>query len=167
MDDAKAVLQRVPYPVYVLTSCRNGGDGAGGGGGQPYNGSVVTWATQVEAANPARVAVAVAKSDFTYEFVEASRVFALHLLGREQVDAARHFGFQSGRKVDKFAGLSYDLGATGAPILKEALGYVECRVAQSLDTGPHVVFVGDVVGGGVLREGEPLMQQDLFAAMKG
>lgn len=167
MGDARAVLQRVPYPIYVLTSCRTGGDGAAGGGGQAYNGSVVTWATQVEAANPARVAVAVAKSDLTYEFVEASRVFALHLLGREQLDAARHFGFQSGRKVDKFAGLAYDVGATGAPILKEALGYVECRVAQSLDTGPHVVFVGDVVGGGVLREGDPLMQQDLFAAIKG
>lgn len=167
MDDAKAVLQRVPYPIYVLTSFRHGGTGGGGGEGRRYNGSVVTWATQVEAANPARVAVAVAKSDYTYEFVQESGAFALHLLGREQVDAARHFGFQSGRKVDKFASLPYRVGATGAPVLKDALGYVECRVAQSLDTGPHVVFIGDVVGGGLLREGEPLMQQDLFAAIGG
>ncbi len=165
MSDAKSVLQRVPYPVYVLTSHRTqAGDGGAAG---RYNGSVVTWATQVEMTDPARVAVAVAKSDYTYEFVSSSRVFALHLLGKEQVDLARHFGFQSGRKVDKFAAVPFEAGVTGAPVLRDALGYVECRVVQELDTGPHVLFVGEVAGGAMLREGEPLMQQDLFAAIRG
>lgn len=167
MGDARTVLQRVPYPVYVLTSFRPAVEGGGGGAAGRYNGSVVTWVTQVEATDPARVAVAVAKSDYTYEFVQASGAFALHLLGKGQVDTARHFGFQSGRQVDKFASVPYGVGATGAPVLKDALGYVECRVVQSLDTGPHVVFVGEVADGRLLREGEPLMQQDLFAAIRG
>lgn len=162
----KAVLQKIPYPIYVLTSFRPEGTG----GGEPerrYNGSVVTWATQVEATDPARVAVAVAKSDYTYEFVDASRAFALHLLGEDQVDLAKHFGFQSGRQVDKFAAMPHEAGVTGAPILKDALGYVECRVVDALDTGPHVVFVGETVGGGVRRDGEPLMMGTFFAAIKG
>lgn len=165
MSDAKSVLQMIPYPIYVLTSFRAAGGGAGAAG--RYNGSVVTWATQVEMTDPARVAVAVAKSDYTFEFVSSSRVFALHLLGKDQVDLARRFGFQSGRNVDKFASVPHDAGATGAPILRNALGYVECRVVQELDTGPHVLFIGEVAGGGVLRQGEPLMQQDLFAAIRG
>lgn len=159
--NAKEVLQRVPYPIYVLTSFQ--GDGAD----RRYNGSVVTWAMQAEMADPMKVVAAVAKSDYTYEFVTASGAFALHLLGKAQVDLAKRFGFQSGRKVDKFAGLPYAIGATGAPLLEEALGYVDCRVVQTLDTGPHVLFVAEVVGGGAQREGEPLMQQELFAAVRG
>lgn len=165
---AKEVLQQVPYPVYVLTASRPAGTGvAGAPGAGKYNGSVVTWATQVEMADPAKVAVAVAKSDYTYEFVQAGRAFALHLLGKDQIDLAKRFGFQSGRQVDKFAGLPYEVGETGAPIVKDALSYVECRVTQSLDTGPHVVFVGEVTGGGILSDGQPMMAQDLFAAMQG
>lgn len=160
-ENAKEVLQRVPYPIYVMTSFRTNSTE------RRYNGSVVTWVMQAEAADPVKVVAAVAKSDYTFEFVEASQVFALHLLGKDQVDMAKHFGFQSGRKVDKFAGLTHTTGATGAPILDQALGYVDCRVVQSMDTGPHVLFVGEVVGGGILREGEPLMQQDLFAAIRG
>lgn len=164
--DVKVFFQKVPYPIYVLTSFRTGESG----GGEPdrrYNGSVVTWATQVEATDPARVAVAVAKSDYTYEFVEASRAFALHLLGHGGVDLAKHFGFQSGRKVDKFAAVPFEIGVTGAPVLKDALGYVECRVVGALDTGPHVVFVGEAVGGAVRGDGEPLMMGAFFAAIKG
>lgn len=166
-NNAREVLRRVPYPIYVLTAFRpDGAIAAGAPGARRYNGSVVTWAMQVEMADPAKVAASVAKSDYTYEFVEAGGVFALHLLGKDQVDLARRFGFQSGRQVDKFAGLSYTVGATGAPILTDALGYVECRVVQTLDTGPHVVFVGEVAGGAVRRDGEPMMQQDLFAAVR-
>jgi len=59
------------------------------------------------------------------------------LLGRANAALVERFGLQSGRFADKFAGLRYRLGETGAPILDDVLGYVEGRVLQSLDAGDH------------------------------
>src|SRR5919106_1537579 len=64
-------------------------------------------------------------------------VLALHPVARGQEDWVRHFGFRSGREVDKFAGLAWEPGRTGAPLLAEALGWLEGRVVDSLDCGDH------------------------------
>src|SRR5438552_829037 len=51
-------------------------------------------------------------------------------------------------------------GANGCPILEDALGYLECRVAGELPAGDHTVFVGEIVEAGVLREGEALTMRE-------
>ena len=48
-------------------------------------------------------------------------------------------------------------GVTGAPILEDAPGYVECRVRDILGGGDHDVVVGEVVEAGVHRD-EPMLQ---------
>jgi flavin reductase (DIM6/NTAB) family NADH-FMN oxidoreductase RutF len=49
---------------------------------------------------------------------------------------------------------------TGCPVLKEALGYVECQVKGSLEEGDHSMFLGEVIGAHLHREGEPLWLKD-------
>ena len=46
---------------------------------------------------------------------------------------------------------------TGCPVIKDTLGYIECRVVGSVEHGDHTVFVAEVVGAAVHREGEPLL----------
>ncbi|WP_239651766.1 flavin reductase family protein [Neosynechococcus sphagnicola] len=46
---------------------------------------------------------------------------------------------------------------TACPIIQEALGYLECRLVGMVEQGDHTVFVGEVIGAGVHREGEPLL----------
>ena len=72
----------------------------------------------------------------------------------------KHFGFQSGREADKLKGVGYFEGKSGAPILKEAVSYLECELFDTLITGDHTLFIGKVIGGGILDSSKsPLVFQ--------
>ncbi len=92
-----------------------------------------------------RMLVGLAKQHHTHELVEASGAFALHLLGEDQLDWVWRFGLQSGRSADKFAGLDVQTAATGSPLLKNAVGWLDCRVEERLDGGDRTVYLAEVV----------------------
>ncbi len=66
---------------------------------------------------------------------------------------SRHF---ASREADKFKGIAYHFGQTGAPLLDDALATLECRVVQEAVGGDHTVFMGEVVGTSV-SDGKPLV----------
>jgi flavin reductase (DIM6/NTAB) family NADH-FMN oxidoreductase RutF len=103
-----------------------------------------------------RMLVGLARQHHTWELVEASGAFALHLLSTDQVDLVYRFGMCSGREVDKLAGLRSHTGATGSPLLEEALGWLDCRVEARLDTGDRTVYLAEVVQSRVSRLAPPL-----------
>lgn len=59
----------------------------------------------------------------------------------------KHFGFKSGRERDKYGEIGWRQGTTGAPLLEDAPGYIECRLVpgQEIDAGTHLAFLGEVV----------------------
>ena len=70
----------------------------------------------------------------------------------------KRFGLKTGRKTDKFEGLDYETKVTGAPVLKECLAWLDCRVVSYHDAGDHTLFIGEVLDAGVRREGDkPLL----------
>lgn len=79
-----------------------------------------------------------------------SGAFAVNVLGQHQEDVAERF---ARRCTDRFAGLRVRPGATGSPIIEDALAFFDCRVADELVRGDHVVILGEIVDMGVLREG--------------
>lgn len=107
-----------------------------------------------------RVAVVLVRSSLTHELVRASSAFALHFLAAEPPEASlelfRRLGLRSGRDGPKLDGIAWRPGTTGAPVLEEALSYVEARVAERLETREVAVVVGDIVTGRRLREGAAL-----------
>jgi flavin reductase (DIM6/NTAB) family NADH-FMN oxidoreductase RutF len=103
-----------------------------------------------------RVLVGVARSHHTWELIETSGAFALHLLGDDQLDWVERLGLRSGRDGDKLDGMAHERGPTGAPLLADALGWLDCRVEDRLDTGDRTVYLAAVVEGRRLREGMPL-----------
>ncbi len=111
-----------------------------------------------------RVTVGLWKANLTHDFVLASGVFALHLLPaapdaalEAALDIIIALGLQSGREHPaKLERLSMRAEATGAPVLLDALSYVEARVSATLDAGEMTLFLGDVIAGDRLRPGEPL-----------
>jgi len=115
------------------------------------------WVGQVSF-KPRMLAVAIAPERYTYELLKESGVFAINVLGEGQVELAKHFGFQSGRKVNKFEGIEYTSALKGSPVLKDAIAYFECEVSCTCKTGDHDLFAGEVVDHGVLKEGvKPLI----------
>jgi flavin reductase (DIM6/NTAB) family NADH-FMN oxidoreductase RutF len=109
-----------------------------------------------------RATIGVTKYNFSHDLILAGGVFTIHVLGNapEIVDASieiiRALGGRSGRDGDKLGGLRTRPGVTGAPILLDALSYVEARVTGSLDNEENTIFVGDVVAAERLHRGEKL-----------
>lgn len=109
-----------------------------------------------------RVVVSITTYNFSHDMIRDGGVFVLHTLSNapELLDASleiiRTLGGRSGRDGDKIAGLRTRPGVTGAPILLDALTYVEARVLRSLDNEENTFFVGDVVGAGRLNAGGKL-----------
>lgn len=114
--------------------------------------------------DPPRLMVLTSHVNLTHELVERSGVLAVHLVARGQEAWMDHFGHQTGRDVDKFAAVAWRAGATGSPILDDAIGYVEGRVLDSLNCGDHTAqLVEPVVA--CLRDPSavPLTIFELFA----
>lgn len=109
-----------------------------------------------------RATISLTKYNKTHDMVLSSGVFAMHILSADpaEIDASLDIlmtlGGSSGRDGDKIAKLRTKTGVTGAPILLDAHGYVECRVVGVLDVQESTIFVGDVVASEVFSDGPKL-----------
>jgi flavin reductase (DIM6/NTAB) family NADH-FMN oxidoreductase RutF len=101
-----------------------------------------------------RALIQLYKRNFTHDLVVESQAFALHLLREDQLELAHTLGFVSGRNVAKLDSLEWQPGPeTGAPVLRDCIGHVECRVINAMDGGDMTCFLADVVGGEMHVEG--------------
>lgn len=110
-----------------------------------------------------RVVAGIAKTHETWKLIDGSGAFAVHLLEESQVDLIWRFGLQSSRDVDKFSGLQVGTVATGSPILRDALAWLDCRVETRMETGDRTVFLGEVLDGHSRSDCRPLMLHQLLA----
>ena len=85
--------------------------------------------------------------------LKASNSFALSILGEEHEHHSRRFA-QKGPK--EFTDWNSVTSVTGAPILSEALAWVDCKVVAILPGGDHEIFIGEIVAGDC-RDGRPLL----------
>jgi len=118
--------------------------------GEKINGMTVAWATQVSF-KPRLIAVSIAPPRFSYGLIKESGFFCINALPESAMKLAKHFGFKSGRKTDKFKGIEYENALKGSPVLKEAFAYLECEVKDVFPSGDHDIFVGEVVDSGELK----------------
>jgi flavin reductase (DIM6/NTAB) family NADH-FMN oxidoreductase RutF len=110
-----------------------------------------------------RATISLTKYNRTHDMVLSSGIFVVHLLAAEPAEALEEslailkgLGGSSGRDGDKLAQFRTKPGVTGAPILLDALCYVEARVVKTLDMDESTLFVGDVVGAERFGTGERL-----------
>jgi flavin reductase (DIM6/NTAB) family NADH-FMN oxidoreductase RutF len=134
-DHKKTVLRMIPYGIYVLTA----DDGKG-----TIAAATVNWVTQTAFAPPL-IVVGVKADSGACAVVKAARNFALNMLGKDQKTLAFTFFRPADLSDGKISGQAYRRGATGAPILSEAPGAVECRVTSIVEQGDHHIVVGEVI----------------------
>jgi flavin reductase (DIM6/NTAB) family NADH-FMN oxidoreductase RutF len=153
---AFAVSTLLTGPPTILTA----------GGRDDCNGLVVTTAERASIVpGRPRVLVCVWKYNHTHALVERSGRFALNLIGTGQLPLVRRFGFSSAREARKIDPDAVQLGATGVPLLPEAIAHLECKVASSMDGGDMTVFLADVVAGGRLRDERPMSFGDFVGQL--
>lgn len=132
----KKTMYKLTYGLFVLTSASEGKD----------SGCIINTAGQVTS-EPNRISITVNKSNFTHDLVRESGKFNISILSEAaSFDTFKHFGFQSGRDVDKFAdyteckrsanGLYYVTAGTN--------GYISAVIEQSVDLGSHTMFIAAV-----------------------
>jgi flavin reductase (DIM6/NTAB) family NADH-FMN oxidoreductase RutF len=114
------------------------------------NAFTAAWLTQVSF-DPLLLALSVNPGHASFPLLVGGGGFAVSVLSRDQLDLARHFGTRSGRETDKLAGISWRAGRTGAPILAEALAYLECRLTGRIPAGDHEIVIARPVAGEILR----------------
>jgi flavin reductase (DIM6/NTAB) family NADH-FMN oxidoreductase RutF/rubredoxin len=140
-------LFKISYGVYVVCSKD----------GNKINGQIANTVIQVSS-EPPIIAVAINHNNLTHEYIKQSGVFTASILAQDTPLAfIGQFGFKSGRDINKFEGVNYKVGETGAPVvLDNTLAYLEARVKAQLDVGTHTIFIGEVVAAEVIKEGEPM-----------
>ena len=145
----KTILRKIPHGLYIC----------GVKDGDQVNGFTASWVMQASF-KPPLIVNCVNKISISHAMIKASGVFSLSFLGAEQKDVAQQF-FKPQRRVgNKFEEVEFYLGETGCPIISDTLGYVECRVVGAVEEGDHTVYVGEVIGAGVHREGDPLLLEN-------
>ena len=110
-----------------------------------------------------RIRISLAYRHHTCELVKTSGAFAAHLITEDQLELVWRFALLHGHDVDKLAELDVSASRhTGSPLLNDALGWLDCRVEATLDAGDRLVFLAEVVDGGMHRAGTPLTQKRLL-----
>ena len=151
-------LHKICYGLYVVSSVRN----------EKLNGQIANTVFQITS-TPATIAVSINKQNLTHEFIKESKVFTVSVLAKEaSMKFIGHFGFKSGRKIDKFSEVNYKLGVTNAPIVLEySIAYLEAEVVSTVDVGTHTIFIGTIVDADILNEGEPMTYAYYHTVKKG
>jgi flavin reductase (DIM6/NTAB) family NADH-FMN oxidoreductase RutF len=108
-----------------------------------------------------RVVIGLAQQHHTWELIEQSGAFGLHLLGQENVNWVQHFGLRSGRDVDKLGGFPMHTAITGSPLLDEAIGWLDCQVESRINAGDRTIYLAQVVQSQVTNYGPPLTVKQL------
>ncbi len=140
--DLKA-LHKLGYGLYVVTSRK----------GDKFNGQIANTVFQITS-QPPTIAVSINRENLTWEYITASGVLAVSVLCQETpLSFIGHFGFKSGRDIDKLKDIQYRIGETGAPIvLDNSVSCFEARVINRMDVGTHTIFVAEVVAAEVISD---------------
>ncbi len=153
--DSKA-LYRIGYGVYIIGSKK----------GEKINAQIANTIFQITS-EPPTVAVSINKKNLTHEYIHESRVFSASILNNEApLSFIGTFGFKSGRDTNKFDGIKYKIGSSGAPVVLDyAVSSLEVKVTQEVDAGTHTLFIGQVVEAEVLSD-KPTLTYEYYQQVK-
>ena len=150
--DNKAMF-KIGYGLYVLTTKD----------GNKQNGCIVNTVMQVTA-TPNRICVAVNKSNHTHNALMESKCFNVSIISEKATfDLFKHFGFQSGRDVDKFKDYPHAKQALNDVyyVTEGTNAYISAYVKETIDLETHTLFIADVVNAVVLND-DPSVTYDYY-----
>ncbi len=122
----------------VLVTCRSEGKD---------NIIAVAWHTTLSH-NPEMYAIVIGKTRFSYELIKKSEVFCINFMPAALKKQIVFCGSESGRSIDKFREsglLKEECEKISCPRIKQALGFLECRIEKTVEAGDHVIFLGKVL----------------------
>ena len=151
-DAKKTALRMIPYGMYVLTSKSKDG--------QDISAATVNWLTQTSF-SPPLVAVGVKADSSSHAHITDTGVFAVNVIGKDQINFAFNFFKSHEREGDTIGGEAFVAGPeTGCPLLTNSPAWWECKVVGKVEHGDHTLFVGEVVEAGLRSEDQAILMRD-------
>ena len=120
----KKAIYNLSYGVFMVSTKA----------GEVANGCITNTCIQV-ASNPVRIAISVLNSNYTCDLIKESGIFAVSILDNDcTFETIKHFGFQSGRDVDKFENITPPTDCNDVPYL----GCQSCAVISGKVVDPNL-----------------------------
>ena len=145
------IFRNMSYGVYIVGTMD----------GDRPTGCVANSVMQITS-SPATIAASINHDNYTNECIEKAGVFSFSILSEASpAELIGKFGFQSGKEINKFDGVDFEL-VSGAPVLKQTCGYVVCKVVDKMETSTHTVFLGEVIAAEVYDTSVPEMTYSYY-----
>ena len=142
-DLFRAVMGRFASGITVIT--------ARDAAGTPHGMTVSAFSSL--SLDPPLVLVCIADDATMAPLLDRAESYAVNVLASTQEALSRRF---AGKVDDRFAGVGYQAGKLGDPILDDVLAWLQCRVVARHPAGDHVIVIGQVEAAGV-GDGKPLL----------
>jgi flavin reductase (DIM6/NTAB) family NADH-FMN oxidoreductase RutF len=130
--------------LYIVTSAHR----------RALAGCTCVWVSRA-AFTPALMSVCLAPTRHTFEIIKAGGRFCINILGEDDMDLARTFGFNTGYETDKFADVGWHKGKSGSPVIDTAVGFIDCKLQSIVESGDHRLVLGEVVDAGMQSTDKP------------
>ena len=92
--------------------------------------------------DPPLISFCAAHTSTTWPLIRAAGAFSVNVLGEHSAELCRRFARKG---ADRFTGIRYRPGTTGAPVLPGLAASLDCESFRELDAGDHVIVLGRVV----------------------
>jgi flavin reductase (DIM6/NTAB) family NADH-FMN oxidoreductase RutF len=117
---------------------------------------------------PPLIAICPSRSSFTWSRMRRSGRFGVNVLGR---DSAAYVRAAAHPESDRFAGVEYELRASGVPRLRDAIAFLDCEAVSEHVAGDHWVVIARVDELLADGHGDPLIFSDgrlgTFTSLEG
>ena len=102
---------------------------------------------------PPLILVAIDHRSFGHEIMEdVGATFAVNILANDQSEMSNRFAWV--KDEDRFAVGDWDTAVTGAPVLKDAIAWLDCTIYSRFKAGTHTIYIGRVQASQVNRPDE-------------
>lgn len=141
-------LEKIEYGMFVLSA----------NDGNIDNACIINVVAQVTD-TPKRITFTVNKHNLTHNMVDATGKFVISILSEKtNLELIKHFGFQSGRDVNKFETYTNAARANNGIyyITENTNAYIAGEISTKVDLGSHTLFVAEVIDEKVLSNEKSL-----------
>ena len=140
----KKAMYKLSYGLFVLTAKDEEKD----------NGCIINTAIQASSM-PNQLSICVNKANLTHDMIVKTGKFTVSVISQDAgFDLFKHFGFQSGKDVDKFKNFEKcKRGENSIYYITEGTNaYISVNVSKTEDLGSHTMFIGEITDMEVLSE---------------
>lgn len=142
----KKAMYKLSYGLFVLSARE----------GEKDNGCIINTAIQA-ASEPNQISICVNKANYTHDMIMRTGAFTVSVISQKaSFDLFKHFGFQTGKEVNKFADFTAcTRGENGILYVTEGTNaFISVKVEKTEDLGSHTMFIGEITDMEVLS-GDP------------